>query len=200
MSIVQFGALTHRVANNDASAAASANMSFVDFLFDQHVLALQLEPEELAGHLVEHVQSASAGDLSVHNFVNGLGHRWAENHNRTAMPPAYGEAVAEAWAWLVREGLLVEKQMSEGWFFVSRRGRRLSGTTDVAACPDSFFIRSSPRKHGRTSRVVNMRRRCSPLSKSGPLADARNEPNDRRCRIYSLERSDRTKIPRVTAG
>lgn len=39
----------------------------------------------------------------------------------------------EAWIWLEREGLLVPKPGSDGWLFISRRGRQLRTRGDVHA-------------------------------------------------------------------
>ena len=86
---------------------------------------LELEPEELAGVVMEHLNSLPAseqGQLNRYNFT--LDHtvreypqdQWAELR----------QALMEAWVWLEREGLLVPKPGSDGgWVVISRRGRQL---------------------------------------------------------------------------
>jgi uncharacterized protein (TIGR02391 family) len=83
----------------------------------------QLEPEELAGFLLERYahddpRGEPTAPLNRHNFAIELRQEFS-----------FGEravyAFLEAWEWLVREGLFVER--SDGWYFVSRRGLRLKG-------------------------------------------------------------------------
>jgi uncharacterized protein (TIGR02391 family) len=43
-------------------------------------------------------------------------------------------ALTEAWAWLQSAGLLVEKAgPTGGWFFVSRRGKKITSSADLAS-------------------------------------------------------------------
>src|SRR5437764_1076915 len=93
---------------------------------------LALEPEELAGVVLEHFNSLPIHEReSIHpgNFVNPNG--FPVQH----YPPQYqdrvGKALMEAWAWLVRENLIAPKPGSPEWFFVSRRGERLKTASDV---------------------------------------------------------------------
>src|SRR5687768_10319320 len=78
---------------------------------------LALEPEELAVHLLERFRNTSAElKQSLHNFINDFRHSHQISRD-------VEEALTEAWWWLVREGFVVEST-SEGWFYISRRGRR----------------------------------------------------------------------------
>lgn len=105
---------------------------------------LALEVEELAGILLMHLNSYEGvsgntvyqhGGISYHNFFNSL------NPTSSLTKPEYGDkqpqvnlALMEAWAWLQNAGLLVEKASSTGgWFFISRRGRRITSRDDFAA-------------------------------------------------------------------
>lgn len=94
---------------------------------------LALEPEVLAGALLEHFLSMPPNE------------RWALHANTffgTSMGPLSGypqevrpqieSALREAWAWLVREGLLVPKD-EHGWYRISRRGERMRTAADVSA-------------------------------------------------------------------
>jgi uncharacterized protein (TIGR02391 family) len=88
---------------------------------------LQLEPEELAPYLLEHLL-ANKDHLQPQNFFSPstgtTGMRHYKNDERVE------QALREAWSWLEREGLLVRK---EHGYFVSRRGQRLRGRRDFDA-------------------------------------------------------------------
>lgn len=86
---------------------------------------LALEPEELAGVLMEYLNSLPPSEQrSLNRYNFGLGHTVRE------YPPdrqeELSQALMEAWVWLEREGLLVPKPGSQGeWVVISRRGRQL---------------------------------------------------------------------------
>lgn len=94
---------------------------------------LALEPEELAGILLQYLNSLPPREkehLNRYNF--GLDHTVQE------YPPNHRErlsrALMEAWAWLEREGLLAAKPGSQGeWVFITRRGEQLTSQQDVQA-------------------------------------------------------------------
>jgi len=94
---------------------------------------LALEPEELAGVVLEHLNTLSERDLeqlSRFNFVSSstIQKYPAEYHERIT------EALMEAWVWLEREGLVAPRPRSLGEsFFVTRRGKRLKNTTGLEA-------------------------------------------------------------------
>ena len=87
---------------------------------------LKLDPEELAGVLLVHLNQQDA--INRHNFFNSL------RHTPPLVKPEYGEkqseiirALMEAWAWLEKEGFLVNDPTATGdLFFLSRRARRLT--------------------------------------------------------------------------
>jgi uncharacterized protein (TIGR02391 family) len=89
---------------------------------------LQLEPEELAPYLLEflatHSNRLHPNNVLASNLGDGIAAPYRDD-------PSVLAAVREAWSWLVREGLLVEKD--HGWFFISRRGQRLKGTKEFDA-------------------------------------------------------------------
>jgi len=94
---------------------------------------LALEPEELAGIVLEHLNSLSAseqGQLNRNNF--------GQRHTVSDYPSEYHErisqALMEAWVWLEGEGLIAPKPRSGGeWVFITRRGFRLRGASDLQA-------------------------------------------------------------------
>jgi uncharacterized protein (TIGR02391 family) len=88
---------------------------------------LALEPEELAGVLLEHFNSMTAHEqfqLNRHNFlavgseILGYGREAHDGLER---------AFAEAWAWLERECLIALKPNAAGsyGYFITRRGQKL---------------------------------------------------------------------------
>jgi uncharacterized protein (TIGR02391 family) len=104
-------------------------MTICDLIPDSDSL-LALEPEELAGVVLQYLNSLppESGQLNRYNFSlpNTLGGYPQEYHRRI------GEALMEAWVWLEREGLLGPKPGTQGeWVFVTRRGRQ-------AANPDAL--------------------------------------------------------------
>ena len=92
---------------------------------------LELEPEELAGVLIEYLNSPSSSqqeDLSRHNFLVSIDH--TEEYPREEREDLK-QAFMEAWVWLEHEGLLVPKPGSENWVVISRRGRQLRTRAQV---------------------------------------------------------------------
>jgi uncharacterized protein (TIGR02391 family) len=86
---------------------------------------LQLEPEELAGVLIEYLNSLSVHEqqqINRYNFMTSDGIRSypQEHHSKIQL------AFSEAWAWLERECLIapMPESGSQG-FFITRRGRKL---------------------------------------------------------------------------
>lgn len=87
---------------------------------------VELEPEELAPYVLDHL-AGNSNHLCFTNFFathsGGVGRHYSND-------ASVEQAIREAWSWLVREGLLVDK--GDGWFVVSRRGQRLKGRTAFA--------------------------------------------------------------------
>lgn len=95
---------------------------------------LTLEPEELAGVVIEHFNSLPANEQSsIHpdNFVN-LNSSPVNRYPRDYQVRV-AKALMEAWEWLVREGLLARQPGSPGWYFITRRGERMKNATDLEA-------------------------------------------------------------------
>lgn len=93
---------------------------------------LALEPEELAGVVLQYLNSAgpNSGQLNRYNF--------SLPHTVQGYPAEYQDrisrALMEAWVWLEREGLLAPKPGSQGeWVFVTRRGQQLATPEDLQA-------------------------------------------------------------------
>jgi len=89
---------------------------------------LQLEPEELAPYLLEHL-TGNSNHLNLGNLLeSSLGSGVMRHYGNDTRVE---QALREAWSWLVREGLLVEKAYE--WFCISRRGQKIRGRQDLQA-------------------------------------------------------------------
>ena len=108
-------------------------MQSIYSLMPDHEVLLALEPEELAGIVLEYLNSLSprdSGQLNRYNFslphtVEGYPYEYQDEISRALM---------EAWVWLEREGLLAPKPGADGdWVFITRRGRKLEKAIDVEA-------------------------------------------------------------------
>ena len=92
---------------------------------------LALQPEELAGVVLEYLNSLpeTASDLNRYNFSlpNTVQEYPREYHAQL------GRALMEAWVWLEREGLIAPNPQQGGdWVFVTRRGRLLKNASELA--------------------------------------------------------------------
>jgi len=91
---------------------------------------LALEPEELAGVVLEYLnsQGSDSGALNSYNF--------SLDNTVKAYPSKYHEstlrALMEAWIWLESEGFIAPKPGDTGkWVFITRKGKRIRGRTDL---------------------------------------------------------------------
>jgi len=105
-----------------------------ELLPDAEVL-LDLEPEQLAGYLLEHLNSLPEPErarLNRYNFfLPGAG---AARGYPAGRQGEILRALMEAWVWLEAEGLLAPQPGTHGeWQFITRRGRRLAGRVDFDA-------------------------------------------------------------------
>lgn len=96
---------------------------------------LALEPEELAGVLLEHINSMSEYDQRQLHRGNFLMRHTVSEYPETHKIQIL-RALAEAWAWLEREGLIAEKpteESSAGWYFATRRGKQITNASGLDA-------------------------------------------------------------------
>lgn len=91
---------------------------------------LALEPEELAGVVLEylHSQGPDSGALNRHNFC--------QTHTVIDYPDRQRESVLkalmEAWVWLEGEGFVAPKPGdTDRWVFITRKGMRIRSRTDL---------------------------------------------------------------------
>lgn len=100
---------------------------------------LSLEPEELAGSVLECLNSCSPGDgaLNRFNFTSPYSfHEYPAQYQKQI-----SEAVTEAWVWLEREGLIAPRPQSQGeWIFVTRRGKQVADRIGLDAYRKSSIL------------------------------------------------------------
>jgi uncharacterized protein (TIGR02391 family) len=97
-------------------------------------LLVELEPEEIAAHLLELFARTTPGNTQhLGNFISSM--RYTSD-----LPVAVEAALTEAWAWLAREGFIVERASAQqGWYFISRRGKRALDSGNPLAFHNSRF-------------------------------------------------------------
>ena len=95
---------------------------------------LELPPEELAGFLLEHLHSSFDDEgkelLGRERIIRLFGEPLAQSDRYDLIDPI-AEALAEAWWWLEREGLVLPRPDNPDYFFVTRRGNQLRQATDL---------------------------------------------------------------------
>ncbi len=94
---------------------------------------LALEPEELAGYLLEYLNSLPEQERRHLNRYN-----FSLEYNFSDYPQGLREDILkvfmEAWCWLEREGLIAPKPGQQGeWVFITRRGQKLKNHQDLEA-------------------------------------------------------------------
>lgn len=96
---------------------------------------LALQPEELAGALLEVLNSRSDKQFHLANFCGELFYQAHDAKYPIQRQGSINEAISAAWGWLVREVLLasVPDAGSHAWHLITRRGRALESKQDFAA-------------------------------------------------------------------
>lgn len=108
-------------------------MSLMAKVFPPVDVALQMEPEELAVHVLECLcqfeETKSSGMLNRYTFTLQQNlQQYVGQHDYDPI----AKAIVEAWVWLVKEGLIAPAPGKTGdWIFITRRGRRFRETGDV---------------------------------------------------------------------
>jgi len=122
-------------------------MQLLSSLIPNHDDLLRLEPEQLAGVLLEILAPIDGDDrqfLNRHNFFN------ANPDLLRNYPVTHGgeikQAIFEAWVWLEREGFLVPRMDDPHglWVDISRRGRRAAGRKGIDSYRHAAML---PRAH-----------------------------------------------------
>ena len=105
-------------------------MNIYDMIPDHEAL-LALEPEEIAGIVLEHLNSLPE---SARKHINRFNFSLPDTVKQ--YPQEYQEKISEAlmegWVWLEREGLIAPKPGSKGeWVFITRRGKQIENRSNL---------------------------------------------------------------------
>ena len=101
-------------------------------LIPDHELLLNLEPEELAGVILEYLKSLPAGSPELNRYNFSMPHTVADYPREHQMN--ISRALMEGWMWLEKEGLIAPSPGSQGeWIFITRRGLRIENARDLDA-------------------------------------------------------------------
>lgn len=101
-------------------------------IIPDHEQLLALEPEELAGVVLEYLNSqpTDSGSRNRENFVS----TYTVREYPDQFQGGICRALMEAWIWLEREGLIAPRPEDRAdWFFITRRGQRLKNASDLQA-------------------------------------------------------------------
>lgn len=96
-------------------------------------MLLALEPEEVAGVVLEYLNSLTEDERGMLNRYN-----FSLQHTVRGYPPEHQERISkglmEGWVWLEREGLIAPRPGDTGhWVFITRRGERMKSAADLEA-------------------------------------------------------------------
>ena len=96
-------------------------------------MLLGMQPEEIAGPLLECINTLSEGEqerqLNRYNYVESHAISYPQEHRA-----AIAKALMEAWIWMEGEGLLAPRSgagLDGSYMFVTRRGKSLKGSSDL---------------------------------------------------------------------
>lgn len=105
-------------------------MSLYSF-FPDHEAFLALEPEEVAGVILEYLNSnPDAFGLQLNRYNFSLPHTVQEYPKE--FQDEISRAIAEGWVWLEREGLIAPTPGSKGeWVFITRGGKKIKDRTGL---------------------------------------------------------------------
>ena len=122
---------------------------------------LELEPEALGGFLLESLSAGNSQDLRQDNFMSRMRAHYKQD--------AVNSALLEAWAWLVREGLLIGTKGERILFHGVAEGSRAVKTSRRIESQTAFrrnhFIPLSLIAYGPTLSAANTKPLCFRLSK-----------------------------------
>ena len=109
-------------------------MQSIYALISDYKTLLGLEPEELAGIVLEHFNSQGTTKRALIGCGNFIAPETLRDYPRDHVDDIR-YALVEALLWLENEGLITQDpgQRSKDWCFITRRGRKLKNRTAVAA-------------------------------------------------------------------
>ncbi len=107
-------------------------MELTDLIQTTDVL-LALEPEELAGFVLEYFHSKGDPEKFKEHPANFSGESTVRHYDQAKWDECQ-KALMEAWGCLEREGFIIkEPRNPHGWYVLSRRGKRIKSRKDYDA-------------------------------------------------------------------
>ena len=109
-------------------------MQSIYSLIPDHKILLELEPEDLAGIILEYFNSQVTKKRGLAARGNLISREALRDYPRESETDIR-YALVEALAWLENQGLIAEDptQRSKDWSFITRRGRKLENRAAVEA-------------------------------------------------------------------
>ena len=109
-------------------------MQSIYSLIPDHKILLELEPEDLAGIILEYFNSQVTRERGLAASGNLISNEALRDYPREHETDIR-YALVEALAWLENEGLIAQDpiQKNKDWPFITRRGRKLENRTAVEA-------------------------------------------------------------------
>lgn len=107
-------------------------MSTIYELMPDHEVLLSLQPEELAGIVLEHLSSLTEDELRPKFLFED----YTVQKYPTKYKQAIKQALIEAWVWLESEGLIARKRPAThdgGVIFITRKGMRVQNAEALEA-------------------------------------------------------------------
>lgn len=102
-------------------------------IIPDHEAILALEPEEVAGVVLEYLNSIDQSREGMPNRYNFSLSNTVEEYPKEVREQIL-EVLMEGWSWLEREGLIAPKPGQQGeWVFVTRRGRMIKTADQLKA-------------------------------------------------------------------
>jgi Protein of unknown function (Hypoth_ymh) len=130
--------------------------SLIEYLPTADVL-LELEPEDLGAILIDMLHRNRMGArFALSNIEMPLWNAQSPGYPHQKRQ-AVGRALAEAWAWLQTEGLMMpDPEQPNGWFCLTRRGERLKSSVDIEAYRKGSLLPASALHPGLVEKVRPM--------------------------------------------
>ena len=108
-------------------------MKLIELIPTADVL-LDLEPEELAGFVLEYLHSNTDSEKFNEHPANFSGESTVKEYEQNKWKECQ-KALMEAWSCLEREGFIMMAPANpHGWYVFTRRGKRIKSKKDYDAC------------------------------------------------------------------
>jgi uncharacterized protein (TIGR02391 family) len=104
-------------------------------------VVLEMEPEELAPFVLQHLKTQPEGSINRYNFTLANDHELVEKLGRKY--DDYRKRLIEAWMWLEREGFVAPQPgRQDDWMYVTLKGQRILAAENFSAHKQSSLFPS----------------------------------------------------------